>query len=65
MKTSIYHIEMLDLLWMLIPVGIAAFFYIRWTKDLTTLPYALFRMMLQLILIGYVLTYIFTSDSSG
>jgi len=65
MKTSIYHIAMTDLLWMFIPVGIAAFFYIRWTKDLRTLPYALVRMVLQLILIGYVLTYIFTSDSSG
>jgi len=38
--------------------------YIRWTQDRTTLFYALFRMLVQLILIGYVLTFIFTSDSS-
>ena len=37
--------------------------YIRWTDDKLTLFYALTRMLIQLILIGYVLTYIFTSDS--
>lgn len=63
MKTSIYHIEMTDLLWVLIPVVITAVIYLRWTKDLFTLPYALLRMLLQLILIGYILTYIFESDS--
>ncbi len=63
MKTSIYHIGMLDLLWAMIPVLIVAAVYIRWTKDLVTIPYALLRMLLQLVLIGYVLTYLFGSDS--
>lgn len=63
MKTSIYHIEMIDLLWVLIPVVITAVIYLRWTKERFTLPYALLRMLLQLILIGYILTYIFESDS--
>ena len=64
MNTSIYHISLLDLLWVMIPVVVVIVIYMRWTQDRTTLFYALFRMLIQLILIGYVLTYIFTSDSS-
>ena len=63
MNTSIYHISMLDLLWACIPVVIMIVIYIRWTQDKLTLFYALTRMLIQLILIGDVLTYIFTSDS--
>ncbi len=61
--TSIYHIALLDLLWACIPVAIMIVIYIRWTNDKVTLFYALGRMLIQLLLIGYVLTYIFTSDS--
>jgi len=64
MKNSIYHIAMIDLLWVFIPVIIMMIIYFRWTKDTLTLPYALIRMLTQLLLIGYVLTYIFTSNSS-
>ena len=63
MNTSIYHISLLDLLWMMIPVGVVMLIYIRWVRDNYTILYALFRMLLQLILIGYALTYIFTADS--
>jgi len=63
MNTSIYHISMLNLLWACIPVAIMIVIYIRWTHDKVTLFYALARMLIQLLLIGYVLTYIFTSDS--
>jgi putative ABC transport system permease protein len=62
-KQTLYHIALSDLLWMLIPVGIVAFLYFRWTDDRTTLPYALGRMLLQLLAIGYVLVYIFTTSS--
>lgn len=47
----------------MIPVAVVIVIYIRWTQDRSTLFYALFRMLIQLILIGYVLTYIFASDS--
>jgi len=57
------EISLLDLLWMMIPVSIVIITYIRWTRDSTTIFYALFRMLLQLILIGYVLTYIFDAQS--
>ena len=63
MEPSLYHISMLDLLWVAIPVVIMMVIYIRWTQDKATLFYALFRMLIQLLLIGYVLTYIFASDS--
>ncbi len=48
---------------MIIPVGVVIYIYIRWTEDKTTLFYALFRMLIQLLLIGYLLTYIFDSKS--
>ena len=53
------HIVLLDLFWMLIPITFVYYIYYRWNDDKTTIPYALTRMFLQLILIGYVLTYIF------
>ena len=55
---------MTDLLWVFIPVVIMIVVYFRWTEDKFTIVYALIRMMTQLILIGYVLTYIFNSNSS-
>lgn len=63
MNTSIYDISFLNLFWVLIPVAIVVVIYALWTQDTKTLFYALFRMLIQLILIGYVLTYLFTSDS--
>jgi putative ABC transport system permease protein len=49
---------------MAIPIAIMLTFYIRWTEDRFTIFYALFRMLIQLILIGYLLTFIFTTSSS-
>lgn len=63
MNTSIYNISLLNLFWVMIPVAIVIVIYMRWTQDKTTLFYALFRMLIQLMLIGYVLTYIFDADS--
>jgi putative ABC transport system permease protein len=63
MKHSLYHIALIDLLWMFIPVGIVVFFYYHWTKDSRTLTYALARMLLQLLGIGYLLVYIFHTKS--
>ncbi len=63
MNTSIYDISFLNLVWVFIPVAVVIIIYIRWTQEKATLFYALFRMIVQLILIGYVLTYIFDADS--
>jgi putative ABC transport system permease protein len=63
MNTSIYTISLFDLFWIMIPVAVVIVIYMRWTQDRSTLFYALFRMLIQLMLIGYVLTYIFDADS--
>lgn len=47
----------------MIPLMLVGYIYIRWVGDKVTLPYALTRMVLQLIMIGYVLTYIFEAKS--
>jgi len=33
MNNSIYHIAMIDILWVFIPVVIMMIIYFRWTKD--------------------------------
>lgn len=63
MNTSIYNISLINLFWVMIPVAIVIVIYMRWTQDKATLFYALFRMLIQLMLIGYVLTYIFDANS--
>ncbi len=63
MNTSIYNISLLNLFWVMIPVAVVIVIYMRWTQDKATIFYALFRMLIQLMLIGYVLVYIFSSDS--
>lgn len=43
----------------MLPIVIVMYIYMRWTDDKITISYSLVRMFLQLILIGYILTYIF------
>jgi putative ABC transport system permease protein len=63
MKTTIYTIEFVDLLWILIPVGVTLYLYGRWTHDHGSMIMALGRMVLQLLVLGYVLTYIFAAST--
>jgi len=63
MKTTIYTIEFVDLLWILIPVGVTWYLYGRWTHDHVSMLTALGRMVLQLLAVGYVLTYIFAAEN--
>ncbi len=53
------QISLLNLLWIFIPIFAVYFIYYKWNDDKSTIPYALSRMFLQLILVGYLLTYIF------
>ncbi len=55
------QISFLDLIWLLIPIAVVYVIYLKWSDDKITIPYGLSRMFLQLILIGYVLTYIFNT----
>lgn len=54
-----YEISFLDLVWIFLPLSVVYVIYLKWSGDKRTLPYAFSRMFLQLVLIGYVLTYIF------
>ena len=57
-------ISVTNLFYLLVPVGIVGFFYYKWVDNKTEIVYASFRMILQLLLIGYILAYIFNSKSS-
>ena len=56
-------IELTSLLWMLLPLSVVFFYYIKYTNDFKTPFLALIRMVLQLLLIGYLLVFIFTTKS--
>lgn len=62
MNESIYNISYLDLLWAFIPVFAVIVIFIRWSLGMTTVLHGLFRMCLQLILVGYVLNFIFDTN---
>jgi len=54
-------INFIDLLYLLFPITFVFYIYYKYTNDRITIPYAISRMFLQLIFIGYILTYIFHS----
>ena len=58
-----YQIEITHLLYLLLPLGIVGYFYWRWVGSSTEIAYATIRMLLQLLLIGYLLTYLFDTAS--
>ena len=64
MTNQMAIIPLENLLFAFIPVGIVIFILYKWSLDYKHSIYALFRMLVQLLLIGYLLTFIFDSDSS-
>ena len=64
MSTSVIEIPLANLAIALIPVAVLIVLIYRWTDHTSQAIYAISRMLLQLILIGYVLTYLFNADSS-
>jgi len=56
-------IKLISLLWMALPLLVVFYYYIKYTNDFKTPFVALFRMVVQLLLIGYLLVFIFTSSS--
>ncbi len=56
-------ISLSSLLYMTIPLLVVWFFYAKWVGNKKEIAYAGFRMVLQLLLIGYVLVYIFNGKS--
>lgn len=52
-----------NFLYLLFPLAIIWYYYKEWVDDSKEVIYATIRMVIQLILIGYVLIYIFENDS--
>ncbi len=57
-------IDIKNLLFMLIPIAIVWYFYAKWSGDIKEVGIATFRMVLQLLVIGYVLVYIFNNHNA-
>ena len=53
-----------NLLYLLVPIFIVGYFYFKWVGDKFEIFYASLRMILQLLLVGYLLSYIFDSKTS-
>ena len=65
MNGSVTIIPVMNLAVAFAPVGAVVFVLWRWSAGSGTAVYATARMIVQLALIGYVLTYIFETDSAG
>lgn len=63
MNDTLQAITLSDLTIAFIPVLIALYFLFRWSLDIKQASYGLSRMLVQLLLIGYLLSYIFYSDN--
>ena len=57
------EIPLINLLIMLLPVAIVIWVLVKWSLDAKNAVYALSRMLGQLLIVGYLLSYIFNSDS--
>ncbi len=62
MDTALTEISLQGLVVAVLPVAIVIGIMIRWSVGAPTAIYATLRMLIQLLLIGYVLVYIFDSD---
>jgi len=58
------QIEIAHLLYLLLPVSVVGYFYYRWVGNQKEIAYASIRMILQLLLIGYLLAYLFGANNS-
>lgn len=56
-------IELVNLLYLLIPLAIVWYFYNSWVQNKTEILYATIRMIVQLLLIGYALVYLFENKN--
>ncbi len=65
MNNTIQTIPLINLSLAFIPALATVFILFRWSLNASNSLYAISRMLVQLLLIGYFLTYIFESDSAG
>ena len=64
MNTSVQVISYSSIVWVFVPAVIVIAVLARWTSVARTAVYAIARMLVQLLLIGYVLVYIFEADQA-
>ena len=64
MNASVQAISFPTIIWVFVPVAVVIAVLIRWTSAGRTALYAIARMLIQLMLIGYVLVYIFDADEA-
>ncbi len=62
MNSTIQPISLFDLALAFIPVLLGLYLLFTWSLNVKQASYALLRMLLQLLMIGYVLSFIFYSD---
>ena len=65
MNGSLETIPLINLSIAFIPALFTILVLFKWSLNSTNALYAISRMLVQLLLIGYFLTYIFESDSAG
>ncbi|MCZ6716992.1 MAG: ABC transporter permease [Gammaproteobacteria bacterium] len=65
MNTSVQVITISGLIWALLPAAVVVGILFRWTTTGPTAIYAVARMLIQLLLIGFVLAYIFDAEQPG
>ena len=57
-------ISLADLAWIGLPIAIVLLVFLRWSMSVGNMLYGLGRMLVQLLLVGYVLHYIFAAQTS-
>ncbi|MCP4143765.1 MAG: ABC transporter permease [bacterium] len=62
-SNTVSAISLTNLSLMLVPVALAVAVLLKWSIGVKNIGYAISRMLVQLLLIGYFLMYIFDSDS--
>ncbi|PCI70312.1 MAG: hypothetical protein COB26_04830 [Piscirickettsiaceae bacterium] len=65
MEHSIQNIPLLNLSLSFIPVALALFILFKWSLSSSNALYAIARMLVQLLIVGYLLSYIFDADNAG
>ena len=64
MNDSIHHIDLANLIIAFVPVAVVLAILFMWSMRTANAAYAFLRMLLQLMLVGYVLTFIFEAGES-
>lgn len=64
MSSSVQIIPLFNLAMAFIPVFAVLFILYKWTLDVKNAAYSVIRMLVQLLLVGYILTTIFKADNA-